>query len=82
MLPFPQGCCFYKPCPMALHPSPGCAANPLPGRAEGMEIILQGCSNATGIATENLGSLAWCMGAGQLQPASMVGMEHEEGRNV
>lgn len=51
LLPFPQGCCFYKLCPTALHPSPGCAANPLPEGAEGVEFVLQGCSNATGIKT-------------------------------
>lgn len=59
LLPFPQGYCFYQPCPMALHLSPGYAANPLPGGAERVKIILQECSNATGIKTLALWRGAW-----------------------
>lgn len=62
---------------MALHPTPGGAANPLPGGAEVVQIPPQGCSNATGVKT-----LALQRGAWELQPASVVGMEDKEGRNA
>lgn len=62
---------------MVLHPTPGCAANPLPGGAEVVQIPPQGCSNATGVKT-----LALQRGAWELQPASVVGIEDKEGRNA